>query len=520
MILVDSGPQTRQPGRVISEADRLHTSTNFLRTRAPGLSAFGGLSLGQRMTGIVAPSVAVATFVVFGISAFQVVATLLSLLYLAIVGERVALFMRVINKRGLIVISDEDALDLSDDDAPMYSVLIPAYKEPEVVEGLFASIGAMNYPRHRLEVFLCLEQDDVATLERAHEVGVPDYVRIIVVPPGNPQTKPRACNYALSFATGTLVTIYDAEDHPDPLQLRKAAVALARAPKRLACVQARLRYHNVSQNLLTRWFTLEYDVWFTYFLPALVSRRSVIPLGGTSNHFRRDVLEMVGGWDPYNVTEDADLGVRLHRFGFEVGVLDSTTDEEANSDFINWLKQRSRWYKGYLVTFFVHLRRPKDLYRHLGPKGFLEFALFVGGTPIMGLINPISWVTTLIWFLFEPAPLDRIFSGPSYYINLVCWLVGNFCMVYVVALAALKRPEPKLLRAALLTPVYWVMMSLASAKAAWQFVTAPSHWEKTVHGLGSPRPGAAAPPGSVLKPVAVIPDLVDAVSPTVDGEAS
>lgn len=478
---------------MISEADRLNASTNYLRTRAPRLSASGGLSSGQRLAGLVVPAMVVASFVVIGVPAFQVCATLLSLLYLAIVSERVVLFLRVTNQRGMLVVSDEDALALNEFDAPRYTVMVPAYREPEVIEQLFASMQQLNYPPSKLEIFLCLEEGDLATLERAREVGVPSCMQIIVVPPGTPQTKPRACNYALTFATGELVTIYDAEDFPEPLQLRRAAVAMQRVSPRVACLQARLRYHNVGQNLLTRWFTLEYDVWFTYFLPALVARRSVIPLGGTSNHFRRDVLEMVGGWDPYNVTEDADLGVRLHRFGFQVGVLDSVTEEEANSDFINWLKQRSRWYKGYLVTFFVHLRHPKDLYRHLGPRGTAEFALFVGGTPIMGLINPISWVTTLVWFLFEPGPLDRVFSGPSYYVNLACWLVGNFCMVYVVVLAALKRPEPKLLRAALLTPVYWMMMSLASAKAAWQFVTAPDQWEKTVHGLGSPRAVVSLP---------------------------
>ena len=202
------------------------------------------------------------------------------------------------------------------------------------------------------------------------------------VPPAEPRTKPKALNFGLTLARGQLIAVYDAEDDPESLQLRRAVVAMRRLGPEVGCLQAKLSYNNPEQNLITRWFTLEYAMWFTFFLPGLASMGAPIPLGGTSNHFRRGVLRALGGWDPYNVTEDADLGIRMYREGYRVRVLESNTLEEANSDFVNWVKQRSRWYKGYLQTFLVHMRSPRQLRREMGWKGTAHFCVFVGGTPV------------------------------------------------------------------------------------------------------------------------------------------
>ena len=224
-------------------------------------------------------------------------------------------------------------------------------------------------------------------------------------------------------------------------------------------------------------------MWFTQFLPGLAVLDAPVPLGGTSNHFRTATLRSVGGWDPFNVTEDADLGVRLHRQGHRTGVLASTTLEEANSDFINWVRQRSRWYKGYLQAWVVHLRHPRQLWRELGPAGFMRFNLFVGGTPTLALLNPLFWLLTILWFVGHPAILITLFPAPVYFTAVLCWLVGNFLFVYMTMLVALDTGQFDLMTASVLTPLYWVMMSLAALKAAYQFVASPSYWEKTVHGL-------------------------------------
>jgi glycosyltransferase XagB len=249
------------------------------------------------------------------------------------------------------------------------------------------------------------------------------------------------------------------------------------------CVQAKLGYFNVTQNIITRWFTLEYVTWFEHLLPGLVALGAPIPLGGTSNHLRADVLRELGGWDPYNVTEDADLGLRISRAGLSTRVLASTTLEEANSDFVNWLKQRSRWYKGYLQTWLIHNRRPGELVSAIGIKGYLGFTLFVAGTPLLALLNPIFWYLAIVWLVAEPAALDQLFPAIVYYPALACFLIGNFSMIYAGLISARAANRSDLVIAALTFPAYWVMMAISAVKAMVQLIFQPSYWEKTTHGL-------------------------------------
>ncbi len=291
-------------------------------------------------------------------------------------------------------------------------------------------------------------------------------------------------NFGLTLARGDIVAVYDVEDTPDVLQLRRAAVALSRFGPEVGCVQAKLSYGNATQNIITKWFTIEYAMWFSFFLPGLSSLGAPIPLGGTSNHFRRGALRTLGGWDPYNVTEDCDLGIRMFREHYDIKVVESTTLEEANSDFVNWVKQRSRWYKGYLQTFLIHLRAPMTLAEEIRVKGVLHLCAFVGGTPILAVLNPLFWILTLMWFVAQPEFVKAIFPAPVYYIGLILWAFGNFLLWYLTVLTARHIRNEGLVLAAVLVPVYWVMMSIAALKAVWQLVVIPSFWEKTTHGLG------------------------------------
>ncbi|HEX4364307.1 MAG TPA: glycosyltransferase family 2 protein, partial [Solirubrobacteraceae bacterium] len=283
-------------------------------------------------------------------------------------------------------------------------------------------------------------------------------------------------------------------DIPDPLQLRRAAIAFRRLGDEVACIQARLTYHNSRQNLITRWFTSEYGSWFMVILPGLVTVDAPIPLGGTSNHIRTADLIRVGGWDPYNVTEDADLGIRLYREGLRSAVLDSATLEEANSDGINWIKQRSRWLKGYLQTWLVHMRAPRTLWRELGPAGFVGFNLMVGGTPLLTALNPLFWLLALIWVAGHPSQVQAVFPAWNFYGAGLSLVIGNACTIYMNVVAARLLALNQLLLATLLSPIYWAMMSIAAIKAIVQLVTNPSYWEKTAHGLDHP-PAAAATAG-------------------------
>jgi cellulose synthase/poly-beta-1,6-N-acetylglucosamine synthase-like glycosyltransferase len=262
-------------------------------------------------------------------------------------------------------VTEKEIEELKDEDLPIYTVLVPMYKEPEVAQKIARTVTQLNYPLEKLDVKLLLEEDDVPTRAKIDEVfdQLPKCVEVIVCPKVSshePRTKPRACNHGLAKARGKYLVIFDAEDQPENDQLKKSIVVFQRLEKagksRVACLQAKLNYFNARQNALTRFFTLEYTNWFDLYLPGLHALWAPIPLGGTSNHFRTDILQQVGGWDPFNVTEDCDLGMRLARRGYSTEVLDSTTWEEANCRIGNWTRQRSRWIKGYVQTHLVHSR--------------------------------------------------------------------------------------------------------------------------------------------------------------------
>jgi cellulose synthase/poly-beta-1,6-N-acetylglucosamine synthase-like glycosyltransferase len=371
---------------------------------------------------------------------------------------------------------------IRDRDLPRYTILVPAYHEANVVSKVIDHLGELDYPKSKLQVIVLLEPDDEATIEAAKEARPPDWVRFYVVPPGGPKTKPRACNLGLALAQGEFLTIYDAEDRPQPDQLRRVVAAFRDADDEIVCVQARLNYFNSRENFLTRMFTLEYTAWFDAMLPGLDQWKVPLPLGGTSNHFRTESLRELGGWDPYNVTEDADLGIRASVEGGRIATIPSTTWEEACSEWRAWVRQRTRWIKGYMVTSFVHLRRPRQLVRALGVRGTLGFLALVAGTPITFLIYPIVLGFWLFTFLGGNVPGFHLPSwvGIAAFAN---FAAGNLAMIAVCAIAAWRRGARDLAPYAILNPVYWVLHSLAAWRALLQLVHSPFHWEKTPHGI-------------------------------------
>ncbi|SHN46391.1 glycosyltransferase family 2 protein [Cryptosporangium aurantiacum] len=398
-------------------------------------------------------------------------------------------------------VTDDDVRALSDENLPMYTVLVPVYREANVVSDLLKNLGDLDWPRERLEVLLLLEADDTETIAAARAADPPATFTFVVVPDDLPKTKPKACNVGLYLARGEYLVIYDAEDRPDPDQLKKALLTFRRGGDDLVCVQAALNYWNADENWLTRMFTLEYSFWFDYMLPGLERLRLPIPLGGTSNHFRVDALRELGGWDPFNVTEDADLGIRAAALGRTVGVVHSTTYEEANRAGGNWIRQRSRWIKGYLQTLLVHARRPGTLIRAAGTRQTCAFVLLIGGTPATFLATPPLFALFAVSLFLAPGALAAVFPGWVLWLSLVNLLLGNGLMIYVSMMGAFKRGRYGLVLWALLNPAYWLFHSVASYKALWQLVTKPHYWEKTLHGLSTVAPtGSAA--GLEKQPVA------------------
>ncbi|MET0473785.1 MAG: glycosyltransferase [Mycobacterium sp.] len=444
-------------------------------------------------------AIVVIPLVALGVTAPQITVVVLtaaiSLWYLASTIDRNWLLIKGIRTASLLTVSDADALNVPDHELPFYTVLLPVFDEPSIVQDLIDGVGKLNYPPDKIEVLLLVEEDDLPT--RAAAAGIElQSVRIVLVPHSLPKTKPKACNYGMSLTDlrGEMMTIYDAEDIPDPLQLRKVVVALQRLSPDVGCVQCRLGYFNETQNLLTRWFSMEYDQWFGLVLPTVESSKCVVPLGGTSNHMPVHVWRRVGGWDEFNVTEDADLGVRLARHGYRTAMLDSVTLEEANSDVVNWIRQRSRWYKGYLQTMIVHLRHPLQLRREIGSKAILRLINMTGGIPLANAMNLVFWLTMLSWIAGRPHFVALVFPPSTYYLSLLLVVVVTPIAMFIELVVIYTLGKPHLWWASLLTPLYWILQSVAAVKAIYQLMFRPHYWEKTVHGLTEVVPVAIGAP--------------------------
>ena len=398
----------------------------------------------------------------------------------------------------------EEIAALPTDQLPLYSILVPLYQETESLPRLVDALCKLDYPDDKLDVQLLLEEDDQPTIQAARSLQLPDFIRLVITPDAQPKTKPKACNLGLAQARGEYLVIYDAEDRPEPDQLKKAVLGFRRCPSDVICLQAKLNFYNQRQNLLTRLFTCEYSMWFDLFLPGLARLNAPIPLGGTSNHFDIAALRKLLGWDPFNVTEDADLGTRIAARGLSTRIIDSTTWEEACSDLGFWIRQRSRWTKGYIQTYLVHMRHPLRLLRKIGIGRWLSFQLMVAGTPLCLLINPAYWLLTALWFGFRWEHLAVLFPFPIILWGLVCLFAGNFAFVYASILAAYRRRYYDLVKYALLTPAYWLLMSVGAWKGFLQLITRPNYWEKTRHGLDlaagfdapADHPGPAAQEGT------------------------
>jgi cellulose synthase/poly-beta-1,6-N-acetylglucosamine synthase-like glycosyltransferase len=456
-------------------------SSGLLQAAAPEYSAHFTLSHRQKVALVLGGLVALNLLVLMSASFFIAVAGAVVALYAAVVIFRVYVMIRGAKSEDLITVSLEEMEAL--ENLPVYTILLPLYREAGVLPQLLAACRELEYPAAKLDIKLLLEEDDTATLAVVRDTELPPSFEVLLVPAEGPRTKPKACNYGLQFARGEYCVIYDAEDIPAPDQLKKALAVFRRSGQRVGCVQAKLNYYNPKQNAITKWFSLEYTSWFDFFLPGLVALGLPVPLGGSSNHFPTQLLRDLGAWDPHNVTEDADLGMRLHRAGYRTALMDSVTLEEANSDFINWMRQRSRWGKGYLISWLVVMRHPWLLVRDVGWRATLSMQLTLGGTFGVALLNLAVWVLTLLWILAQFDFIAYLFPTWIYYAGMIEMLFGNFFFLYMGLWAAHHRRSFDLNHAALLSPVYWLMASLAMIKAGMQTVSKPHYWEKTVHGL-------------------------------------
>ncbi len=366
---------------------------------------------------------------------------------------------------------------------PIYTVLVPLRHEADMIRQVVAALDRLDWPRERLDIKLVIDADDTATLAvaRAHAAEAP--YEVVEVPAGGPRTKPMALQYALTFARGAFVTVYDAEDRPHPGQLAEAWRTFRAAPRSLACLQAPLVIDNDGDHPLAALFAIEYAALFDGLLPALADRGLPLPLGGTSNHFRRDALERVGGWDPHNVTEDADLGIRLARFRYRTGTITLPTLEAAPTGLRVWLRQRVRWMKGWMQTWLVHMRHPLRLWRSIGTARFLGFNALGLGMIVSALAHPL-FVATPLWIFLDPRSpwsgggvIASLFAGLTLF-NLA---FGYVAMWLLAARTLAVRRRGHLVRYVFLLPLYWLLVGFATMLALRELIVAPHRWNKTPH---------------------------------------
>ncbi len=421
----------------------------------------------------------------YPLATIRLLVGIISIVYFIDVVFNLFIVLRSLYSDQALIASDASLTSLIESELPVYSILCPLYKEAAILPMFLDAIDKLDWPKDKLDVLLLLEEDDVQSIEVTKTMQMPNYVRTIIVPHSQPKTKPKACNYGLNHVKGEYVVIYDAEDVPDPRQLKKAYVGFLESDENVVCLQAKLNYYNPSQNLLTRFFTAEYSLWFDLTLTGFQSINTSIPLGGTSNHFKTAQLQALHGWDTFNVTEDADLGIRLFKHGYKTAIIDSVTLEEANSNVKNWIRQRSRWLKGYMQSYLVHMRDFPSFFRTKGVHAIL-FQLVVGAKMTFIFLNPILWLTTIAYYLFRSTlgpTIELMYLTPVFYLASISLVFGNFLFLYYYLAGCANRKQWDLIKYVLLIPLYWILISIAGWMAFYQLLLKPHYWEKTIHGL-------------------------------------
>ena len=365
---------------------------------------------------------------------------------------------------------------------PVVSVMVALYKESDIAARLVRRLGRLDYPHDRLDIVLVVEEGDRMTRAALANADLPPWMRIVVAPEGSVKTKPRALNHALDQCRGSIIGVYDAEDAPEPDQLRRVVDHFYRRGPEVACLQGILDYYNPRTNWLARCFTIEYASWFRVILPGMQRLGMPLPLGGTTLFFRREALVALGGWDAHNVTEDADLGMRLARRGFRTEIIQTTTYEEANCRTLPWIKQRSRWVKGYMMTYATHMRAPLVTLREMGAWQFAGFQVLFLGALTQTLTVPLLWSFWLMT-LGLAHPVAPYFPPPVLMAGFALFVACEVLNI-AIGLTGLRRSGQKI--SAFWIPtlsLYHPLAALSGYKAAWEMMRSPFYWDKTSHGL-------------------------------------
>jgi len=481
---------------------RRHLLADRAETRVPAQLSSRGMNLRSTARHTVVAGAALVLAASFApVSLFLAALVIATLALLGTTGLRISAICLALGRfragdRGVQDLSSARVVVPIVDRQPVVSLLVPLYQEREVASRLVQRLGLLDWPAELLDICLIVEEDDATTRATLAATNLPAHMRMIVVPRGTVRTKPRALNYALDFTRGSIIGVYDAEDAPAPDQISRIVDRFQTCGPDVACLQGVLDYYNAGQSWITRCFTVEYAGWFRVILPALERLRLPVPLGGTTLFFRRAALERLGAWDAHNVTEDADLGMRLARAGLRTELVDTVTFEEATARPGAWVRQRSRWLKGYAITWAVHMRRPWQLLRDLGPRGFAGFQLLFMGTLAQVLLAPVLWS---FWVLLLAGwhPVAEVLPQPVLWSLAAAFFLSEVSAIALGLVAVQGAGHRWLMPWVPTLHLYNMAATVAAWKGVWEIVVRAFFWEKTSHGHSFARVAPPDLPGKV-----------------------
>ena len=411
-----------------------------------------------------------------------IISSFVAALYLGLFIFKLIVVRLALNQPGLTY-SKKQIEALTDDELPIFSIIVPLYQEAEVIPQIIKGMSALDYPKDKIDLVITLEEYDHETIDAIARENPPAWIKTLILPDVKPKTKPKALNVAFPTLKGEYMVIYDAEIIPDPDQLKKAVLAFREHPD-VACLQVQLDHYNAYENWVTKLFNAEFSFYYDLFLPGLQKLGIPLPLSGHSSLYRTDAVRKMGAWDPYNVTEDAEFGMRLYRNGYKTEILQSRSLEESTNTVSTWVGQRTRWIKGFIQTTLVHMRHPLRFKRELGSGWkLIGFLIVVPGSVLVNLLNLAYWVLFVAWLLTRSSAIQAFFPGPILYVSVFSFLAGNFVFTYLNLIGSFRRGRYDIVKWCLLSPVYWLMLAYATLKASIEIVTKPHHWAKTRHGV-------------------------------------
>jgi cellulose synthase/poly-beta-1,6-N-acetylglucosamine synthase-like glycosyltransferase len=373
---------------------------------------------------------------------------------------------RGLSHHSRFTVTDDDIYSIADDDLPVYSVFVPVFNRPDDADTVLKSLMCLDYPSDKLDIYVIVDASDEPT-RAAFQSRLTPNVQLVTAPAGALRTKANACNYALALPgeRGVYVTLFGADDIPDPLQLRKAAYAFANASANVAVFQCKLTYYNDRRNLLTRWCAVERDRWSSFVLPALSRVDAVVPLSASSSHIRKSLLAEAGGWEPTLAVEEAEMSIRFSRNGYRILVLDSYTATKATPSIRNWLRRRSRWYLGYLQTLAGHSRNPIRMCQELGVIPVLRLLHLTAGWQVWCFANAVLWTALIGAFVADPNG-----RSTNFFALVLLLSAANIIAVLTGVITTAVAGKPHLTWAALLIPGYWLLQAIEAVVTVLNFV--------------------------------------------------